>query len=258
MNEQSLQYFARARELIDTQTPFVSVTLVGSRGHAPQDLAAKMLVSAEGLLAGTVGGGKIEARAIQFAQNMLKERSAPQMATWNLQTEIGMSCGGEVSLFFEPHFAFSWRVAVFGAGHVAQALVPLLAKLDCSVTCIDPRAEWIERLPDSPRLKKVIHENPPEHLSKLEPGTFIVVMTQGHATDFPILKTALGAMEPSYIGVLGSELKAQKIRQELASAGIPAARIEKLRCPMGLDLGNNNPLEIAISIVAQLLQVRGA
>jgi len=257
MNEQSFKYFTRVQELIANQTPFVSVTMVASRGHSPQDPSAKMLVGASGLLEGTVGGGKIEARSIEYACEMLRSLKPAHLVTWNLQTEIGMSCGGEVSLFFESHFAGRWKVAVFGAGHVAQALVPLLANLDCSVTCIDPRAEWIEKLPESPRLKKVLHTSPADFALTLSKETFFVVMTQGHTTDFPILKSVLCAHEPAYIGVLGSDLKAEKIRRELAAAGVPAERIERLRCPMGLDLGNNNPAEIAISITAQLIQVRG-
>ena len=256
MNEQSLKYFNRLRELIAQPQPFVSVTLVQTKGQAPQDPSAKMLVTPAGLLEGTVGGGKIEARAISFAQQLLKEGGAPVMMTWNLQSDIGMSCGGEVSLFFEAHCTQRWPVIVFGAGHVAQALVRLLVQLDCALTCIDSRAEWLDKLPESPRLKKILHPRPAEWAELLSPNSFILVMTQGHATDFPILKTILTHSEPLYIGAIGSSVKAMKLRNELAEAGVPPGRIERLFCPIGLPLGNNSPEEIAISVAAQLLKIR--
>lgn len=256
MNDQSLNYFLRVQDLIQTQTPFVSVTLVGARGHVPQDPSAKMLVGVESRIEGTVGGGKIEARAIQFAQRFLQERRTPELVTWNLQTDLGMSCGGEVSLFFESHFASRWQVAVFGAGHVAQAFVPLLARLECQITVIDERAEWIDRFDRAPRLTAMVHANPAHFASQLDAAVFVAVMTQGHATDFPILRSLLQGPERPYIGVLGSELKAQKIRQELFASGVRPDRLERLHCPMGLDLGSNDPHEMAISIAAQLLQVR--
>lgn len=256
MNEQSLKYFNRVRELIAESRPFVSVTLVQSKGQAPQDPSAKMLVTLDGWLEGTVGGGKIEAKAISFAQQLLQSRSAPVLMTWNLQTDIGMSCGGEVSLFFEAHCTQRWPVTVFGAGHVAQALVRLLIHLDCALICIDPRAEWLHQLPESPRLKKILHPQPAEWAMTIPQNTFVVVMTQGHATDFPILKTILTQWEPPYTGVIGSSVKAMKLRKELAEAGVHPNRIERLFCPVGLPLGNNSPEEIAISIAAQLIRVR--
>jgi xanthine dehydrogenase accessory factor len=256
MNEQTAKYFSKVEQLRAGRIAFVSVILVHSKGHAPQDPAAKMLVTADGLTEGTVGGGKIEAFAIRFAQEMLLSRAAPVLKTWNLQTEIGMSCGGEVSLFFEPAFTRGWSVTVFGAGHVAQAVARLLINLDCSTTFIDPRPEWIAKLPESPRLKKIMHAHPAQAAAQIPAQSQILVMTQGHSSDFPILKTILLARTPTYIGAIGSDVKARKMKKELLEAGVSAERLAQLNCPVGLTLGDNSPEEIAISIVAQLIQVR--
>lgn len=256
MNPQTGRYFSKIEEFRRDRVPFVSVILVHSRGHAPQDNSSKMLVTAAGLAEGTVGGGKIEARSIQFAIEMLKTRAAPVLKTWNLQIDIGMSCGGEVSLYFESAFTRSWEVALFGAGHVAQAVSRLLTGLDCNVTCVDPRAEWLEKLPQSPRLKAVHHPHPAEAAAHLPAHAQILVMTQGHATDFPILKTLLLARTPPFIGAIGSDVKAVKLKRELAAAGVSQDQIEKIHCPVGLPLGDNSPEEIAISVVAQLIQMR--
>src|SRR5687767_11572314 len=117
-----------------------------------------MLVTIEGRVFGTVGGGKIETRAIEEAKSLLTDSAAPKTRfhQWSLEKDIGMTCGGTVRVYFEAFNVTRWNIVVFGAGHVAQALVPLLVQLDCRVTCIDPREEWLSRLPASPKLTKVL------------------------------------------------------------------------------------------------------
>jgi xanthine dehydrogenase accessory factor len=258
MNEQSAKYFARVRELTENQSPFVSVTFIDSRGYAPQDQGAKALVTRDGLCEGTIGGGRLEAKAILRAQELLlsEEKKTRDFVTWNLQRDVGMSCGGEVSLFFEVFNAKQWQIAVFGAGHVAQSLVRLLMTLDCRVTCLDSRAEWLDRLPQGERLKKVCAQNLPAEVTHLAPDSYLLLMTQGHATDLPILLEILRTRVPHYLGVIGSDVKGKKLRQELKEAGFTPEQISVLRCPMGLPLGGNSPGEIAVSMAAQILQVR--
>ena len=112
-------------------TPFCCVTLVDSVGSAPADVGAKMLVTREGLCAGTIGGGKIEARALIEAAQMLDlGTSNARFEEWNLQTDLAMTCGGVVRLFFESFGIARWPIAVFGAGHVAQGLIRVLLPLD--------------------------------------------------------------------------------------------------------------------------------
>src|SRR6266850_131731 len=112
-------------------TAFVLVTLVEALGSTPQDTGAKMLVTAAGRHAGTVGGGRVEAQAIAAAQEMLAasgpERAQPKFVSWTLKKDVGMTCGGAVKLYFEPHPAHgsAWTIAIFGAGHIAQALLPV-------------------------------------------------------------------------------------------------------------------------------------
>lgn len=250
--------------LDENGTPFVVVTITGVRGHAPQDLGAKAVVTADGLHWGTVGGGKIEARALQEALAMLRESTRagarkiePKTFTWNLQRDIGMTCGGEVVCLFELHRRENWRVAVFGAGHVAQALVRTLSTLDCQVVCIDPRPEWLDRLPESKKIRRVLAEEPARMVAEMPEETFFVVMTKGHATDMPVLAEILRRLPSApYVGAIGSDVKALKIRSELKSSGINEETVGRLRCPIGLPLGGNDPAEIAISIAAELIQER--
>jgi xanthine dehydrogenase accessory factor len=255
-----LSIFDEASKLLNSRRAFVMVTMLSGKGHTPQDPGAKILVTSEGLAAGTVGGGKIEARAISHAQELLRKSPVdlnPQVITWNLQKDIGMSCGGEGTYLFEAHSPSNWKVVVFGAGHVSQALTRTLVTLDCSVTCIDPRREWVEKLPTDSKLSVLISEEPWQRVQNFDSNTFFVVMTQGHASDVPILKEIFGRFSAApFIGVIGSDIKALKIKTELKAFGVSEELLNRLRCPMGLSLGSNQPSEIAISIAAELLQVR--
>ena len=238
--------------------PFVLVTLVEAVGSTPQDAAAKMLVTAEGLHCGTVGGGKVEAAALKLAAEVLAKADAkPRFVSWTLKGDVGMTCGGSVKFYFEPHFGPGpWSIAVFGAGHIAQALIPVLLPLPARITCADSRTEWLERLPKASNLEAIHTETPEDIVPKLPGDTFLVVMTMGHATDRPILRRALTERNFPFIGVIGSDAKAAILRRELVAEGVPSELAARFRCPVGLDFGTNHPHEIALSIAAQLVSER--
>lgn len=245
-----------ASQLSEKGTSFVVVTQLSVRGSAPQDVGAKMIVTTEGLAFGTVGGGKVEMAAIKKGQQILASSSQlpPETLTWNLQTDIGMSCGGEVTFLFEHFHQQNWPIVIFGAGHVAQALTRLLSKLTCQVTCVDSRQEWVEKLEG---IKAIHHSSPKDTVSQFPPTSFFLCMTMGHAHDVPILEAiAKHAPECPYVGVIGSEVKGIKIKKELKDLGVSEAFVNKLRVPIGLPIGTNHPWEIAVSVAAELLQQR--
>ena len=255
-----IAHWQAASELTENTTAFVVVTMIACRGHVPQDVGAKAIITAKGLYQGTVGGGKVEARAIEHALQLLLKTEPkptsykPEMVTWNLTTDIGMTCGGEETFLFETHDSKRRHIALFGAGHVAQALVRTLANLDFHVTCIDSRPEWIARLPESRKLTTVVSQDLPSVVASFNAETYFVVMTQGHASDLPVLHKIF-ALHPDalYVGVMGSDVKSKKMRHDLLEMGIGEPLVEKLRCPIGLPIGGNQPFEIAISVVAELL-----
>jgi xanthine dehydrogenase accessory factor len=252
----SLKLWKSAQELTDAGISFVVVTLVGARGSTPQDPGAKIIVTRDGLHSGTIGGGKVENACIQKALEILEatQQAEPLYLTWNLQRDIGMSCGGETSFLFEHFYQNQWPIIIFGAGHVAQALTRVLSKLQCHVTVIDPRIEWIDKLSD---VLGIVHPNPKELIAKLHPKSFFLCMTMGHALDFEILlEIAKIAPSAPYIGCIGSDIKALKIRKELRDSKVPEEFVERLHIPMGNRFGSNNPEEIAISIVSEILKVR--
>ena len=142
-----------------------------------------------------------------------------ELVTWNLQTDIGMTCGGEVKFFFELYLCNDWKISLFGAGHIAQALVPILLQMNCRVTWLDQRQDWLSRLPEHPKLTKVCSQNLKDEVKRLDPRSFFVLMTQGHATDLPVLAEVLRTIEPPYVGVLGSLQKAKVLRRDLKRDG---------------------------------------
>lgn len=256
----SLTHIQALSQLSATGKPFVAVTMIESLGSTPQDAGTKMLVNDSGLVQGTVGGGKVEHRAIEHAKAMLLDSTrSRELVDWNLQRDIGMTCGGVVKLFFETYNRDDWHVVVFGAGHVAQSLVQILLLLNCRVTCIDSRSEWIERMPNDASLTKVCVDDVSMEAEKLTPKDFVICMTMGHSTDLPVLtKIFKKQISPAYLGVIGSKSKRGVLLRELKSEGIDAKTAESFLCPIGLPFGSNQPAEIAVSIVAQLLEHRDA
>jgi xanthine dehydrogenase accessory factor len=253
--------YGQLGELSRNGTPAVLVILVEAVGSTPQDTGAKMLVTAAGLHAGTVGGGKVEAKAIALAQEMLATGATdPRFVSWSLKADVGMTCGGTVKLYFEPHPAggpgAAWPIWIFGAGHVVQALVPVLAPLACQLTVVDPRQEWLDRLPQARSARYIRHERPEDLVPEMPDHSFLLCLTKGHTTDRPVLQRALAERAFPFIGVIGSAAKATVLRRELVAAGLPPARAEQFHCPVGLTFGTNHPHEIALSIAAQLLTER--
>jgi xanthine dehydrogenase accessory factor len=238
---------------------FVLVVLAEALGSTPQDSGAKMIVTPAGRHAGNVGGGRVEAKAIAFAQDLLASGvTQPRLISWTLKTDVGMTCGGAVKFYFEPHSAAAavWPIAIFGAGHVAQALLRVLQPLPCFITICDSRQEWLDRLPRARNFRVLHHDSPAELVSTLAENTFLLCLTKGHTTDRPILERALRERSFPYLGVIGSEAKAAVLRRELVASGLSAEAVSRFHCPVGLDFGTNHPHEIAVSIAAQLLTER--
>ena len=256
--EPAMKDWSHLEAMIDLRasgTPFVEVTLVDAQGSTPQDSGSRMIVTSQGLTSGTVGGGAVEARAIKVAQEML---ATPNVRTrfveWNLQTDIGMTCGGIVRLYFELANALDWQIVIFGAGHVTQAIVRLLISLPCRIRCIDSRKEWLAKLP--PGVLVTCTEQPENEVATLAMSAYVLCMTRGHKSDLPVLMQIF--RQPHvfpYVGVIGSKSKAAVLRRELTEAGIAPQKLQ-FHCPVGLPIGSNHPAEIALSIAAQLLQTR--
>jgi xanthine dehydrogenase accessory factor len=261
MSDSATTFYEQLVALQREGTAFVLVVLTEALGSTPQDTGAKMLVTASGLHTGTVGGGKVEAKALALAQEMLAGGTpTPRFVNWTLKTDVGMTCGGSVKLYFEPHVAggtgAAWPIWIFGAGHVVQALVPVLAPLDCALTIVDPRREWLDRLPRTRNIRFIQSDEPKDLVPSMPDQAFLLCLTKGHASDRPVLQRALAERNFPFVGVIGSDAKAEVLRREMIADGLPPERATQFHCPVGLSFGSNDPREIAISIAAQLISER--
>ena len=148
------------------------------------------------------------------------------------------------------------RAVIFGAGHCARALAPLLASVGFRVTVFDDR----EALADAalfPQAERVICgalERIADRLT-LTRDDYVVSMTSTHASDLCVMRQVLAA-ERAYVGMLGGQGKRAFVAGKLREAGIPQARIDGMRTPVGLDIRAVTPEEIAVSIAAEMVLVR--
>ncbi len=256
-------FFEQISALQTASVPFCIVTIVEARGSVPQVAGARAVFTLDGLHHGTVGGGRIENKCGEIAAELLTSNGeeSSRFFRWNIQKDLNMTCGGEVSVYFESHHPkHDWNIVIFGAGHVAQTLVRFLIEFDCRVRCIDTRREWLDKLPDHPRLIPLLVDEFRAGVATIPAHAQVIVMTMGHNSDLPVLKEiADGHQLPlAYLGVIGSKSKAAIIRKELGRTGVTKKFIADMVCPIGDKIGNNTPAEIAFGIVSQLLQLRRA
>ena len=230
-------------------------TIVDSRGSSPQKQGAKMLVRDDGTIMGTLGGGCIEADVAAYAR-MAMQDGQPRTVPFELtEKEGGLVCGGTLTVYIEPVFADP-RMVVLGAGHVGKALAKLARFAGFQVTVADDRAQFANRdnIPDAHEL--VVSEFPDVFSSiPVNRGTYLVVATRGHNHDFEAVQAALRT-NAGYIGLLGSRRKKGILINTLKAAGFPQEDIQRVIIPVGLPIGSVSPEEIAVSIMAQIIQHR--
>jgi len=256
------EWIAALAELAASGRPGVLVTVLHVDGSTPRDAGTKMVVTAEGRH-GTIGGGHLELSGIEIARELLAagrgaEGSDPLVRDFQLGPALGQCCGGVAKLLFEMIVPASWRVAVFGAGHVGKAVVRLLSDLPCRVSWIDAReAEFPAALPA--HVERVVADPPEDAVGDLPAGADVLVMTHSHQLDYQVVEAALRRGDLPYVGLIGSKTKRARFVARLASRGFPEERIASLTCPIGLPgVGGKLPAEIAIAVAAQLLQLRAS
>ncbi|HEY3489144.1 MAG TPA: XdhC/CoxI family protein [Candidatus Deferrimicrobiaceae bacterium] len=234
--------------------PTALATVVETSGSAPRKAGAKMLVHADGSILGTVGGGRVEAETIDAAREILAT-GRPRMLSFTLTEAHGFVCGGSLLVYVEPVLCAP-RLLVFGAGHVGQALAAAAGLAGFRVTVTDARPEYASR-ERVPQAEETIVGDPAFALSKVpvDAGTFIVVATTDHRSDFEAVRAAL-ATPAAYVGVVGSARKREALLRTLAEEGFPASDTHRIVMPVGLPIGAETPAEIAASIVAQLIEAR--
>lgn len=235
--------------------PFVLCTVTAVQGSTPQKPGSRLVVLGDGALRGTVGGGAIEKQVVDAALALLADPAADtRTLETHLTHELGMCCGGKMTVFLEKHGAAA-HLTVFGAGHVAKELAALAHHVGFRVTVVDARGEWLTeaRFPHARRRLE-----PPDDVARALPGgddDYCCVVTHDHPLDQACAE-ALVRKPLRYLGVIGSERKALRFRQRMQAAGFTEAEVARFESPMGVDIDALTPAEIAVSIVARLVSVR--
>jgi xanthine dehydrogenase accessory factor len=229
-------------------------TIIDTKGSAPRKTGAKMLVYTNGTIDGSIGGGALEKIVIEQAQDAIKNNVSISVKH-NLVSELAMCCGGTVELFIEP-IMNKKKVYIFGAGHIGKALSKFAAELDFNVTLIDERYEAFDGIDiQECTLVKDHHAAAIEQLS-FDENTFVVILTFNHAYDREILALT-SKKKHGYIGMIGSERKVAIAKKNMvASAIMTSEEVQSVDMPIGLDIEAITPQEIAISILAKLIDVR--
>jgi xanthine dehydrogenase accessory factor len=240
------------------------------RGSAPREAGAAMIVFRDGAFTGTIGGGALEWLALAEAQKLFASGADAHRLDQSLGPDLGQCCGGHVTLRFD-RFAAQDRdrlarmladgdqpqgVLLFGAGHVGRALALALAPLPFALRWIDTRpGAFPSHIPAKARISTP--SDPLEALTEARHGDFVAVMTHSHPLDLAIVSAALADPRFPYVGLIGSETKRVRFARRMAEAGLPAATIARLDCPIGLkEIGGKEPAAIAAGIAARLLLER--
>jgi len=232
-------------------------TIVHTNGSIPSFESSRMLVRDDGSIAGTVGGGCVEAEVWAAAKEVI-QLETPRKMVFNLNHEAaydaGLICGGTLEIFVEPILPAP-MLYLFGGGHVSTAVARIAHQAGFSIGIIDDREAFAnpERFP----MASEIHSTYEDAFTKIRPSaaSYLVIVTRGHKDDMRVLAWAIGT-EARYIGMIGSKRKVISVYQALEKEGFPAHKFDRVHAPVGLEIGALTPEEIAVSIVAELIAVR--
>ena len=317
--------FAKMLYELEKDHDLVLVTIVSECGSAPRGTGSQMLVNQDGRVMGTIGGGAVEHQAEMLAVKLLAERQSGRhdyILRNNKSEDIGMACGGDVSVWFQfvDHMDGRWqnlagallaqvdarkpgwlvqkadgsfptllgeevlagealedaavyqipgcmltetgfsmplpigeRAIIFGGGHIARELAPLLDRVGFRVTVMDNRPEFTDPA-DLPGAQNIICGDylKLDDYFELTDEDYVVVMTNGHSHDYDIQEQLL-RQKLAYIGVIGSRRKTALVNKRLREAGVPEEGIAQVHTPIGTPIKAVTPAEIAISIAGEMI-----
>ena len=287
--------------LLDSGTPAVWVCVSDAKGSVPRERGAMMVVTAQRAW-GTIGGGHLELKSIEVAREMLAlnvEKATRRH--FPLGPALGQCCGGAVDMALIPVHEIDraalaqlqmieqlggrfvvervldtgaqlvmpldfdpWSIWVFGAGHVGQAIVQVLATLPCQVVWIEGRdAMRPEHVPSNVRLVET--DDPAGEACVIPSNADVLVLTHSHALDLDICLGLIKRDDLAYIGLIGSKTKGATFKRRFEQRGYSGAAIARIHCPIGqpqlrtelsTGLTNKHPGVIAVGVAADLIERR--
>lgn len=267
---QQLSYFAR--DLIEQGEDFVIAKVVETSGSTPRKKGAVLMMKKDGTTIGTVGGGLLEAETEKLCRKTFETKEKSHIYDFILDEKqkgaLDMGCGGDASVQidyidasnpgdFVKEFKLASTAYIFGGGHVAYALEPVLRHVDFRTVVIDDREEYAnpERYPYAERTLAVDNFDNAFDDIETDEDSYIIIVTRGHRGDLQVLRQALKAPH-AYLGMIGSRRKNRLLYDTLLEEGFKEEDFAEIHSPIGLSIGSETPEEIAISIVAEIIQVR--
>ncbi len=256
-------YLETAYSLQAAGEPFALATVVRAEKPTSARPGAKAIITADGTLTGWVGGSCAQPAVVREALKALQDGqprllrlcppaklgAAPQQGV----SEVMLTCisGGTLEVYIEPHLPRP-HLVVIGHLPVAEALSALGKGLGYAVTVMS-----LDSTPDRfPQADRVLNRLDFTQV-QMTPQTYVVVASHGNYDEEALASVLSAAVEmPPYVALVASKRRAGELIQALREAGLPEERLARIKAPAGLDLGAVTPEEIALSILAEIVQVR--
>ncbi len=230
--------------------------IVKTTGSSPRKTGTKMIVYTDSSVEGTIGGGSLELSVIEDAIKTIKLKQA-QKFNYELEEDLSMNCGGYAEVYIEPILQKD-QLVIFGAGHIGKALTKYAPDFGFNIQLIDHRKEILSS--DSFKNLAIIAKDYIEAIDEINfnESTFVVIVTPKHAYDEAILEK-VAKFDCAYIGMIGSKTKVAKARKRILEEKIlTESELEKVDMPIGIKFNAQTPEEIAISILAKLIDVKNS
>jgi xanthine dehydrogenase accessory factor len=252
-----MEILERLQEAVAEQQPVALCTIVNTRGAVPRHAGTKMVVFGDGNFLGTVGGGEVENLVLKEALEAIGDGKTRFLNYDLIDVEKGDPgvCGGSLSVFVEP-FVHPPTVVVVGAGHVGRAVAHLAGWLGFRVVISDDRIELCtpEKTPGGDVYLPLLMRKIPEEII-VDTQTYFILVTRGVEVDVEGLPSLLET-DAAYIGLIGSKRRWAHTREKLQEIGISEEQISRIKSPIGLDINAETPEEIAVSIMAEIINLR--
>ncbi|MDF7680218.1 XdhC family protein [Enterobacteriaceae bacterium ESL0689] len=251
-----MNIFAEAARLEEQNHPFALAQIVESRGSTPRH-SAQMLIREDGSIIGTIGGGMVERKVIAAALEALRDKESRMFHGRMTRTgndAVGSDCGGAMAVYISVHGQRP-RLLLIGAGHVNRAIAHIAALLDFEICIGDVYAANLssDMFPASVRLLHAPDFTAVVEAMAVRPQDFVLIATNHQ--DREALERLI-TQPVAWLGLLASRRKVQAFLCQMREKGIPESDISRLRAPVGYDIGAETPSEIAVSVLAEILQVK--
>ena len=233
---------------------YVLVTVLSAAGSTPRESGSKMLVTNDSQF-DTIGGGHLEHVVTMHARTLLAQgQQVQKVESYPLAAKLGQCCGGAMKVLYEVQVNHSQQLTIFGTGHVAQALVPILSHLPLQIRWVDDRQSLFDPglVPD--QVTYLVEDDPIAEMKMLPESGWAIILTHNHQLDYELVESALTHGRLGFLGMIGSDTKAARFRKRLDSRGYSKQQIQQMVSPIGdRTIVGKRPIEVAVSISAQLI-----